>query len=125
MAATAINTNVVVVWAGATAATQLAVGIVSLAVLHAFSMWVLFIVGTPNYTVACMLAWANWWIHKELQDPKALIVDTFTEDIERAVSSAAVTVSIIILLQIVIRVSLQAYQKRNVSHISTSDCMVQ
>eukprot|EP00588_Corethron_pennatum_P017316 CAMPEP_0194308454 /NCGR_PEP_ID=MMETSP0171-20130528/5423_1 /TAXON_ID=218684 /ORGANISM="Corethron pennatum, Strain L29A3" /LENGTH=315 /DNA_ID=CAMNT_0039061109 /DNA_START=261 /DNA_END=1208 /DNA_ORIENTATION=+ len=124
-AATAVNTNVVVVWAGAAAAAQLAVGIVSLAVLHALAVWVLFVVRTPNYTIACVLAWANWWIHKELQDPKALITNTFTEDIVQAVAYASLTVSIIILLQIVIRVSLQAYQKRNVSHISTSEHGVQ
>jgi len=115
-AATAVNTNVVVVWAGAAAASQLAVGIVSLAVLHAVSVWVLFVVRKPNYTIAAVLAWANFWIRGELRSPKKLIADTFTEDIVNAVAYASLTVSIIILLQIVIRFSVQAYKKWKISN---------
>jgi len=110
-AATAVNTNVVVVWAGATAASQLAVGIVSLAVLHAISVWVLFVVPKPNYTVAFVLAWANFWIRGELQSPSELIEATFTSDIVNAVAYASLAVSIIILVQIVIRSSIQAYKE--------------
>jgi len=110
-AATAVNTNVVVVWADAPAASQLAVGIVSLAVLHAISVWVLFVVKSPNYTIAFVLAWANFWIRGELQSPSELIEATFTSEVVNAVAYASLTVSIIILVQIVIRSCFQAYKE--------------
>jgi len=109
-AATAVNTNVVVVWAEAAAGTQLAVAIVSLAVLHAISVWILFVVRKPNYTIAVVLAWANFWIRGELQSPTEKIQAIFTDDIVNAVAYASLTVSLIIIIQILIRSSIQGYK---------------
>lgn len=103
-AATALNLNVLFVARGASAALQLAVAIVSLAALHAFSVWVLFYLSKPNYTLAAVLAWASWWIHVELQSPQSLIVSTFSTDAISGVGYAASGISVIILTQIAIRV---------------------
>jgi hypothetical protein len=111
-AALALNINVVVVNSGASGDVQLAVGIVSLAVLHAVSVWVLFNLGKqPNYTIACVLSWANGWIYSELQNPKDLILTTFTQQTINGVALAARAVAYIIFFQVIIRVILSGVQK--------------
>lgn len=111
-AASALNVSVVAVWKAAPADIQLAIGIVSLAVLHAISVWMLFnLKKGPNYTIACVLSWANGWIYAELQEPKSLITGTFAPDIINGVAYAAVSVAFIILLQVVIRISMGALAK--------------
>mmetsp|Transcript_2436 Transcript_2436/g.3249 ORF Transcript_2436/g.3249 Transcript_2436/m.3249 type:complete len:343 (-) Transcript_2436:184-1212(-) len=113
-AATALNVNVVAVWRSALAPTQLAMGIVSLAVLHAVSVWVLFnLKKSPNYTIACVLSWANGWIYSELQSPNDLVVGTFSEDIISGVANAAISVSFIILFQVIIRVFMSIIEARS------------
>lgn len=109
-AAMAVNTNLVVVYASAAASVQLAVGIISLAVLHAISVWVLFAMQRPNYTIACVLAWANGWIYAELQNPRQKIVDTFNEQVISGVAYASFAVCLIILSQIVIRVAYKGFR---------------
>ena len=111
-AASALNVSVVAVWKAAPADIQLATGIVSLAVLHAVSVWVLFnLKKGPNYTIACVLSWANGWIYAELQDPKELITNTFAPDTINGVAYAAASVAFIILLQVVIRIGMGALTK--------------
>lgn len=102
-AALALNVNVQVVSMNQAADIQLAVAIVSLAVLHAISVWVLFYVSRPNWTIACVLSWAFGWIYKELGDPNDLISNTFAVDTINGVGYAAIAVTVIILLQVVIR----------------------
>jgi translocator protein len=101
-AASTLNVSLVLVDQNASAALQLAVGIVSLAYLHAVSVWVVFGLERPNYTIAAVLAWANAWIYAELQEPKESIVERFCEDTISGVSYAAGTVALIILAQIVV-----------------------
>mmetsp|Transcript_2395 Transcript_2395/g.3161 ORF Transcript_2395/g.3161 Transcript_2395/m.3161 type:complete len:305 (-) Transcript_2395:83-997(-) len=108
-AASALNVNVVAVWKNESAAVQLAVGIVCLAVLHAVSVWVLFNIEKPNYTIACVLSWANGWIYAELQTPANLIQQTFSEDTIKGVAYAALAVCFIILAQLVVRVGIAGY----------------
>lgn len=108
-AASAVNINVVVVDANASASIQLAVAIVSLAVLHAISIWVLFSLERPNYTMAGVLSWANGWIYKELQEPLESIQFRFDENTIQGVSYAAVAVAFIIAAQIVIRSAWNIY----------------
>lgn len=103
-AASALNVCVIAVDYQASAATQLAIGIICLAVLHAISVWHLFGYKRPNYTIPCVLVWANGWIYGELQDPKQLIIDTFDESIIAGVAYAAFSVAMIITIQIVVRV---------------------
>merc|ERR1712087_78322 len=118
-AASALNVNVLVVSIGPepAAPTQLAVGIVSLAVLHAVSVWVLFGFKRPNYTIAGVLAWANGWIYAELQQPRSQVVDLFHEDIISGVSYAALAVTFIISLQIAVRaphdIYVRCFKKKN------------
>ena len=102
-AASALNVNVVVVWQDAAADIQLAVGIISLAVLHAISVWVLFGIGRANYSIAGVLCWANGWIFAELQDPNEKITSTFGPDTISGVSYAAIAVSFIVLTQMIVR----------------------
>ena len=111
-AASALNTSVVAVWQQATAPIQLGLGIVSLAVLHAISVWVLFnLKKGPNYTMASVLSWANGWIYAELQTPKALITDTFSPDTIQGVAYAAVSVAFIIVTQIIVRLIMGSVEK--------------
>jgi benzodiazapine receptor len=111
-AASALNVNVVVVWQEAPADIQLAVGIISLAVLHAISVWVLMGIPRANYTIAGVLCWANGWIYSELQTPNDKIVNTFEPDIISGVSYAAIAVSFIILTQMILRVGYDLIYKR-------------
>jgi len=103
-AATALNIAVVTVDNQSSAATQLCVGIICLAVLHALSVWHLFGYAKPNYTIPAVLIWANGWIYAELQEPKQLILDTFDQSIIDGVAYAAFSVSMIILIQLAARV---------------------
>merc|ERR1712157_249501 len=101
--AMAVNANVVAVKYSATAATQLAIAIISLAVLHAISVWVLFGIKKPNYTIACVITWANYFIASELQQPKEKVVSFFNDLVISGVGYAAMSVTLIVLSQILIR----------------------
>jgi hypothetical protein len=103
-AASALNVNVLFVDRAAPADVQLAVGILSLAILHAISVWVVFAIQKPNYTLAVVLSWANAWIYSELKTPKDSIVERFAADSISGVSYAAAAVAYIILGQILVRV---------------------
>merc|ERR1712154_231172 len=103
-AASTLNICVISVDQNSSAATQLAMGIICLAVLHAISVWHLFGYKRPNYTIPCVLVWANGWIYAELQNPKQLIVDTFDQSIISAVAYSAFSVAMVILTQVVVRV---------------------
>jgi len=105
-AASALNVNVQTVSAGRPADVQLAVAIVSLAVLHAVSVWVLFYLPRPNWTMACVLSWAFGWISAELGSPNELITSTFAEDTINGVRHAAHVVSLIVLLQVAVRLGI-------------------
>jgi hypothetical protein len=119
-AASAVNVNLVVVNAQATAAVQLAVGIISLAVLHAVSVWVLFgLKRNPNYTIAGVLAWANGWIYAELSDPSDSIIALFSQDTVSGVSYAAAAVAYIITGQIVVRFGIYVVEKYASKNIET------
>lgn len=111
-AASALNVNVVVVDIGPPADIQLACGIISLAVLHAISVWVLFGFQKPNYTIAGVLVWANYFISVELREPRDQIMSRFSFDTISGVKYAAVAVSVIVLLQIVIRVPFDVYARK-------------
>ncbi|KAL3811464.1 hypothetical protein ACHAXA_004761 [Cyclostephanos tholiformis] len=105
-AASALNVNVQVVAMEQPAYVQLAVAIVSLAALHAVSVWVLFVISRPNWTIACVLTWAFGWIYHELNINSDRIVDTFSADTIVGVKYAALAVAIIIPSQIVVRLAL-------------------
>jgi len=105
-AASALNVNVQVVSMNVAADKQLAVGIISLAVLHAISVWVIYNIPRPQWTMACVLSWAFGWIYVELGEANAKITETFHVDIINGVRYAAVTVAFIILIQMVIRLGL-------------------
>lgn len=108
-AASALNVSVIAVDNESPAATQLAVGIICLAVLHALSVWHLFGYKRPNYTIPCVLIWANGWIYAELQQPKQLILDTFDQSVIDGVAYAAFSVAMIITIQVVVRVGFFAF----------------
>jgi len=105
-AASALNVNVQVVSMDQPADVQLAVAIVSLAVLHAISVWVLFNIPRPNWTIACVLAWAFGFIYKELGAPNELITSTFAVDTINGVRYAAIAVVCVIATQLVVRLVL-------------------
>jgi hypothetical protein len=105
-AASALYVNVQVVSMDQSAYVQLAVAIVALAVLHAVSVWVLFFIARPNWTIACVLAWAFGWIYDELNKNSDRIAVTFSADTILGVKYAAISVLVIIGAQIVLRLGL-------------------
>lgn len=105
-AASGLNVNVQVVSMNQPADVQLAVAIVTLAVLHAISVWVLFNIPRPNWTIAIVLSWAFGWIYAELGNPNEKITSTFSEDTIGGVRYAAVAVVVVILTQVVVRLGL-------------------
>mmetsp|Transcript_687 Transcript_687/g.963 ORF Transcript_687/g.963 Transcript_687/m.963 type:complete len:313 (+) Transcript_687:93-1031(+) len=105
-AASALNVNVQVVSMDTPADVQLAVAIVSLAVLHAISVWVVFYIPRPNWTIACVLSWAFGWIYNELGEPLELITNTFSPDTINGVRYAAISVVCVIGIQMVVRLGL-------------------
>lgn len=105
-AASALNVNVQVVSMDQPAYVQLAVAIVSLAVLHAISVWVVFNIPRPQWTIACVLMWAFGWIFEELGSPNEKITGTFSEDTIMGVRYAAIAVVVVIGTQIVVRLGL-------------------
>lgn len=105
-AASVLNVNVLGVKLEWSAEVQLAVGIVSLAYLHAVSVWAVFGFAKPNYTIAGVLCWANYWISNELNNPREGIIERFPEVVIDAVQLASLAVSIIIAGQVVVRVFL-------------------
>jgi len=105
-AASALNVNVQVVSMGTPADVQLAVAIVSLAVLHAISVWAVFYIPRPNWTIACVLSWAFGWIYNELGEPLELITNTFSADTINGVRYAAISVVCVIVIQMAVRLGL-------------------
>merc|ERR1711957_177230 len=93
-------------WITAASALNVNVQIVSLAVLHAVSVWVLFNIPRPNWTIACVLAWAFGWIYNEMGSPRQLITDTFSTDTILGVQCASIAVVVVICTQIVVRLGL-------------------
>jgi len=109
--ATAVNTNVVAVSMNQPAAIQLFVGIISLAVLHAVALWALYVPCRPQYTIPCVIAWANRAIASELTDPKNLVTSTFNDTIIEAVRLSSAFVSIVVLILIGVRLTISMHRK--------------
>ena len=125
-AATALNVNVQVVAMDQPAYVQLAVAIVTLAVLYAVSVWVLFFIQRPNWTIACVLAWAFGWIYDDLNKNSDWIAGTFSADTILTVKYAAISVVVIICSQMVLRLTLltrpayNPYKKAEEHHDQTA-----
>merc|ERR1712125_1126 len=64
----------------------------------------------PNFTIAGVLAWAFGWIYSELGNPMPSILETFGSDTVNGVRYAALAVSIIIVGQVVTRVTMDVIQ---------------
>lgn len=121
-AASTLNVCVISVDQESSAATQLAIGIICLAVLHALSVWHLFGYKRPNYTIPGVLVWANGWIYGELQEPKQLILDTFDKSIIDGVAYAAFSVAMIISFQIICRVGFFSFNYvKGTSYLHTNE----
>jgi hypothetical protein len=140
-AALALNANVQVASREQPAYVLLAVVIISLAVLHAISVWVLFFILRPNWIIACILTWAFGWIYSELDidsywiyselDPTSShfvgwiydelnvnstsdpIADIFLADIILGIKYAALAMAIIIPSQILTWLALLICQSYN------------
>merc|ERR1712232_130756 len=111
-AATALNTNVVIVNEAASASVQLTSGIISIAALHAVAVICLWVPNYPNYVIPSVLVWANFWIGKELQAPMGQITVLFGDVIVSAIKNTAFGVSVIIFIQIFARAAFGFYKSR-------------
>jgi len=120
-AASALNVNVLVVDSSASTGVELAVGIVCLAVLHAVSVFILTVPRRPNYTIPCVLSWANGWIYYELKNASDPIKERFSEESILGVRYAAVTVAFIILAQVLIRAAVAIAQSFKNERLSGED----
>eukprot|EP00590_Aulacoseira_subarctica_P006050 CAMPEP_0172416750 /NCGR_PEP_ID=MMETSP1064-20121228/3251_1 /TAXON_ID=202472 /ORGANISM="Aulacoseira subarctica , Strain CCAP 1002/5" /LENGTH=316 /DNA_ID=CAMNT_0013154633 /DNA_START=74 /DNA_END=1024 /DNA_ORIENTATION=- len=111
LCATLVNTNVVVVWATASAVTQITVAICSLALLHACGVWALFVPDRPNYTVPVVIFWATIAVYFELDNPSPLILATFDTTTILSIQYSALVVCLLMPLFIFIRLSVSLYSK--------------
>ena len=102
MAATLVNWNVVVVGTlQASATVQSVSGIASLIGLAAAGFY--FTLLQTVYVIPFVLAWAAFAIHKELGNPKDLILSTFPASTIAGFDRAALLLAIAILILVVIR----------------------
>jgi len=105
--ASVVNVNVVAVrYAPEDAVLQLAMGIVSLAYLHAVSVWVCLALDRPNFTIAIVIAWAIGFVSDQLNTPFDLIKERFSETIIGSVGWASLAVVFIIGIQVAVRLVL-------------------
>lgn len=109
--ATLVNANVVVVWAKASAVTQITVAICSLALLHAVGVFSLFVPDRPNYTVPGVISWATLGIYFALDKPLGAITATFDNTTISSIKYSAGVVCLLMLLFIVLRLSVAVYRK--------------
>jgi len=100
-----LNVNVLLKAENANNATQLGVGIISLAALLAVSAFVLFALREyANYTVALVFIWALSFIAVKVNDPDNNALRTiWSETILQAFKIATIALAIIISIQIVVR----------------------
>jgi hypothetical protein len=122
--ATLLNVNIVVVNMQQPAAVQLCVGIICLAVLHAVALWALYFPARANYTLPCVIAWANGAIASQLTNPRNLIASTFSDTITEAVRLAAASICIIVLILIGSRLVLSRYYRKLFGSTGASDTVV-
>jgi benzodiazapine receptor len=114
-AASSLNVNIQFIFSGVEdPSIQLAVGIVTLAVLHAIALvWLYMAPGSrPNFTIPLVLAWANAAIAVELSNPKDTIVERFGEVITQAIMYAAGVVAVIIGCLCISRFTLDAVRTK-------------
>mmetsp|Transcript_726 Transcript_726/g.859 ORF Transcript_726/g.859 Transcript_726/m.859 type:complete len:126 (-) Transcript_726:98-475(-) len=81
-------------------------GIVTLAVLYAVAVWVIFALDRPNFTIALVIAWATDFISNQLGDPFDLIKERFTTIIINSVLRASLAVAIGIAIMVAVRLIL-------------------
>jgi len=107
VAATALNASVLAVKMEVTPDTEITMSLISLCVLYMVSVWVTFALsdtGGPNITIALSISWAANWIHNQLLIPKNSISSRFDDNTIIGIRNAYKIVSIIVLIQVMIRV---------------------
>jgi hypothetical protein len=110
LCATLVNANIVVVWAGAPAVTQITVAICSLVLLHACGVWALFVPARPNYTVPAVIGWAALGVSFRLENPIKLITDTFDSTTILSIRYSAVFICLLMVLLIIIRLTVALHK---------------
>jgi translocator protein len=100
MAASVVNTNVVLVAYGASPQAQFITACCTLAVLLLAGFYV--IATTKDLTVPCVLAWALGWVYSELESPLESITDRFTASQIEGVQYAAIAGAGVLLVCVLI-----------------------
>lgn len=100
LAATSVSFNITADYLKASAGEQLAIAIVTLAVVLLVSSLYATAAPKPNPIICCVTAWATWWIHVELRNPEDLRKKTynpvaFSDVVIEGVRGAALAVCII------------------------------
>jgi translocator protein len=88
MAASVVNTNVVLVAYGASPLAQFITACCTLAVLLLAGFYV--IATTKDLAVPCVLVWALGWVYSELEAPRDSITDRFTTSQIEGIQYAAI-----------------------------------
>lgn len=105
-AASLVNVNLLVVKMDGSIPVQLAVGLVSLAALHGFAVFVLFGLSKPYYALPAVFTWAIAAISSELKNPEFSIVERFDSDTITGIQYTATAVACIILFHTLKRLAL-------------------
>jgi len=101
-AASLLNANVLLVSVQGSVSAQLAMGIITLAILHAVSVYTLFGINKPEFVFSLVFVWATGAIASELSNPDQSIVFRFDDNTIQGIEYAAIAVCAIIMTQIVL-----------------------
>jgi len=101
--ATALNISVYASKHDVSPGNQLALAIVSLAVLHLCTFWVLFGMELPNFTISSIITWGVGWICYKLESPKAVLTGRFNAQVLMGVQNAAYVIFVICVVQLLVR----------------------
>eukprot|EP00546_Thalassionema_frauenfeldii_P008246 CAMPEP_0178914970 /NCGR_PEP_ID=MMETSP0786-20121207/11743_1 /TAXON_ID=186022 /ORGANISM="Thalassionema frauenfeldii, Strain CCMP 1798" /LENGTH=294 /DNA_ID=CAMNT_0020587981 /DNA_START=66 /DNA_END=950 /DNA_ORIENTATION=- len=111
LAASFVNLNVVLVKYSVGSSIQYYAALVSLLVLFHGAILPLVLLSKPQYVIPSVLSWALYGIYSELQDPKELILNTFTQSNISSIKNKALYAMITILTTLVIRLIIELIKK--------------
>jgi len=107
LAASFVNLNVVLVKYSVSSSIQYYAALFSLLVLFHGAILPLVSLSKPQYVIPSVLSWALYGIYSELQDPKELILNTFTQSNISSIQNKAFYAMITILITLVIRLTIE------------------
>lgn len=102
---TLVSVNIVVVWAKATAVTQITVAICTLALFFACAVWALYVPTRPSYTIPAAIIWETLGVYFQLDDSEAFDITTVL-----SIRYTAGAICLLVVLLICIRFFVDLYR---------------